>query len=448
MSDEAAFLAAIRANPEDDAPRLVYADWLEEQGGASNEARAEYIRLSIQHATHYPEMWWSKEKADAQKRACELFAKYSREWFPQLYGRKNILRGGRAYPGMHRGFPHSLYADAYKLLEAGERVMEAAPITEFEFRDTSDSAVRRLKYAPWVRGIRVLNLSGYDIPPTDWSPLADCPHLTEMVELNLCGGRILPDGAARIAAANLFPKLERLDLGGKVGDQALAKLFGGAAFTGLKELTLSADRGTFTLKGVEAVAKSKALAGLKALDLPWQPIRNVLPALTKATFWRGLESLAMMRCGLTDKDVAALVRKPPPLRVLNLDDNKITAAGVRLLTESPLLATLTKLELSRNKIGEKGVAALVNSPGVKNLRTLEVSDCSLGLAGITAIAESPHLANLCELDIHGNKLDLAGARALAASPHLGGLRVLWMGSGLNATVKKVLKARFGAAASF
>src|SRR5215211_3965646 len=135
MSDEAAFLAAIRANPDDDAPRLVYADWLEEQ--------AEYIRREIQHAIDFPEVRWSKEKADAGKRARQLFAKYDREWFPELYGRKNILRGGRAYPGMSRGFPDSLSADASKLLEVGERVMAVAPITEVEFRDMSDSAVRR-----------------------------------------------------------------------------------------------------------------------------------------------------------------------------------------------------------------------------------------------------------------------------------------------------------------
>jgi uncharacterized protein (TIGR02996 family) len=42
MSDEAAFLDAIRSAPADDAPRLIYADWLDEQG----DARAEYVRLA------------------------------------------------------------------------------------------------------------------------------------------------------------------------------------------------------------------------------------------------------------------------------------------------------------------------------------------------------------------------------------------------------------------
>ena len=65
MSDDVALLAAIRAHPDEDTPRLVYADWLEEQGGESNVARAEYIRLEIEHARDFPERRWSKAKADA-----------------------------------------------------------------------------------------------------------------------------------------------------------------------------------------------------------------------------------------------------------------------------------------------------------------------------------------------------------------------------------------------
>ena len=41
MSDEAAFLDALRANPADDTTRLVYADWLDERG----DDRARYVRL-------------------------------------------------------------------------------------------------------------------------------------------------------------------------------------------------------------------------------------------------------------------------------------------------------------------------------------------------------------------------------------------------------------------
>jgi uncharacterized protein (TIGR02996 family) len=42
VSDEAAFLAALKANPADDTARLVYADWLDEH---AEVGKAEYLRL-------------------------------------------------------------------------------------------------------------------------------------------------------------------------------------------------------------------------------------------------------------------------------------------------------------------------------------------------------------------------------------------------------------------
>jgi uncharacterized protein (TIGR02996 family) len=41
MNDETPFIEAILAAPEDEAPRLIYADWLEERG----DVRGEYLRL-------------------------------------------------------------------------------------------------------------------------------------------------------------------------------------------------------------------------------------------------------------------------------------------------------------------------------------------------------------------------------------------------------------------
>jgi len=44
VNDEAAFTAAILAEPDEDTPRLVYADWLQEHG---REERAEFIRAQV-----------------------------------------------------------------------------------------------------------------------------------------------------------------------------------------------------------------------------------------------------------------------------------------------------------------------------------------------------------------------------------------------------------------
>src|SRR5262245_32841082 len=44
MDEEVGFLRAIQDRPEDDAARLIYADWLDERG----DVRAEYLRLEHQ----------------------------------------------------------------------------------------------------------------------------------------------------------------------------------------------------------------------------------------------------------------------------------------------------------------------------------------------------------------------------------------------------------------
>src|SRR5438270_6972316 len=49
MADRASFLAAVQADPEDDAPRLVYADWLQDNGDPD---RAEFIRVQVELARH------------------------------------------------------------------------------------------------------------------------------------------------------------------------------------------------------------------------------------------------------------------------------------------------------------------------------------------------------------------------------------------------------------
>ncbi len=57
MSDEDAFLRAIQATPNDQLPRLVYADWLEEHGRTD---LARWVRYSVEEESHAPD-WttWS-----------------------------------------------------------------------------------------------------------------------------------------------------------------------------------------------------------------------------------------------------------------------------------------------------------------------------------------------------------------------------------------------------
>src|SRR5262245_13310236 len=47
---EEGFLRALQEKPDDDATRLIYADWLDEQGDQPSKTKSEYIRLDVQLA--------------------------------------------------------------------------------------------------------------------------------------------------------------------------------------------------------------------------------------------------------------------------------------------------------------------------------------------------------------------------------------------------------------
>jgi uncharacterized protein (TIGR02996 family) len=60
MLTEDGFLAQLREAPTDDTTRLVYADWLDEQGDSKSAAKAEFLRLTVQLA--------SSKKRDGRKK--------------------------------------------------------------------------------------------------------------------------------------------------------------------------------------------------------------------------------------------------------------------------------------------------------------------------------------------------------------------------------------------
>src|SRR5688500_6780520 len=81
-STEEALLAAIAAMPEEDTPRLAFADYLDERGGEAAVARAEFIRLQVMLYRAPAE---TPETIAARRRAAELRQRYAAAWgFPEL----------------------------------------------------------------------------------------------------------------------------------------------------------------------------------------------------------------------------------------------------------------------------------------------------------------------------------------------------------------------------
>src|SRR5690242_12611585 len=91
MNQDEAFLHAIRENPGDDGPRLVYADWLDEHG---QPERAEFIRVQCQLAPLEPD----DDRYPALKhREFKLWGHHHRAW-------SEPLRPFTRSYSFHRGF--------------------------------------------------------------------------------------------------------------------------------------------------------------------------------------------------------------------------------------------------------------------------------------------------------------------------------------------------------
>ncbi len=78
MSRADSFLADIRANPDDDAVRLVFADWLEDNGDPD---RAEFIRLQVRLA-QLPE--YDPARFEMEERSQDLLAEHQARWLAHL----------------------------------------------------------------------------------------------------------------------------------------------------------------------------------------------------------------------------------------------------------------------------------------------------------------------------------------------------------------------------
>jgi uncharacterized protein (TIGR02996 family) len=89
---ELGLLNAIHADPRDDAPRLVYADWLEESG---KQDYAEFIRLQIEAARAHKDLWTDPKQS---LREGELLRAHRDDWAgPNLKAQR--------YDGFSRGLP-------------------------------------------------------------------------------------------------------------------------------------------------------------------------------------------------------------------------------------------------------------------------------------------------------------------------------------------------------
>jgi uncharacterized protein (TIGR02996 family) len=213
--EQAALLAAIVADPDDDAPRLVYADWLQEHG---DEEQAEFIRESIK-------LSWMPRGADGRD---ELFVRLlglegarGEAWIKGVG--LQVAPLGWANAGFERGllteavyrrvrdfiaegpilfarfpvckltisyYPYSNDAQKFIAMPELARLRSLTLGAQRDFHALSrlcPNFLNAVIHSPHLSGLRELFVMDCELRDEHLFALADCPNLTALTTLDLSG---------------------------------------------------------------------------------------------------------------------------------------------------------------------------------------------------------------------------------------------------------------------
>ena len=386
---------------EDDTERLVYADWLEQNGEV---ARAQVIHLQCELAR--------TGRFDRRRRELEweldaVLAELGNRWHAEL-----PVLDGIEWLALERGLPSAVRArDVTALREHATAIIAAAPaVTHVELgrMEVDDEKTD----VPWLRSLRITNVMGAN------------PLLSTPAEIEIDVGEY--EEVDWITRKGKRP-LERLTIrnNATVGDDLVQTLANATWARGLQTLHMPTSRAEGPASYYDADPRmsadgATALAGLKTLevlqidrhDAGSKPVERLL-GLPK------LREFSARETGV--KKLAFAKLKGDPLEVLDLSQNPIGTAGATAIATAPRMRQLQRLVLDTCEIEGLGLVELIRSPIWQTLRWLDLSRNPLGIAGARALAEAPKPAHLHTLHLSDVDFDDAAGNVLGKVGWLGQL---------------------------
>jgi uncharacterized protein (TIGR02996 family) len=172
VSDEQALLRAIRDKPDEDMPRLMYADWLDENAeDAAQRARAEFIRLQIQiPLSSEGTLTISRARQGLGGRPGELLVVHGLTWSVWEYGGPPYAQQEVVWEWeWHRGFLWRLRCGAEDWLRCVDTILPLHPIRTVTLTD--QPVVQRYRYPP--EGISLWGRPFIDTPAEPLFPRAE-----------------------------------------------------------------------------------------------------------------------------------------------------------------------------------------------------------------------------------------------------------------------------------
>lgn len=234
-ADQAALLRAVCDRPDDDLVRLVYADWLEENGRAD---RARFIRLQIEEAAADP----TAERGPVEwerRNAMDLLAHlHAKDWLKELpkWVQKTVFQEGM--PLYRRGFVERLVVTTSPFLTFGGQMIHSYPVRDLRFMEVgrqmgrlvalpwisrlrevsfaweplSEEAVRHLARSEYLNGPTVLDLRYCGLTDAELRGLATAPWIGQLTTLRLSYNPITWNGLGALVSSRHFIPTVRIEL--------------------------------------------------------------------------------------------------------------------------------------------------------------------------------------------------------------------------------------------
>jgi uncharacterized protein (TIGR02996 family) len=353
MTLAAAFIADITDHPEDDAPRLIYADWLQENG---DPERAEFIRAQCELAR--PRLaGGSDRRRELARRVKGLFKSHWERWATELgpWCPKWLEGWARGFP-MWVGLSTTLKQAANEL----PAILTSAPVRSVRLiieKVIAAGEGAALAACPALARLRGLELCGQSLGPSDqgWERmrgeilvLLRSPYFRQLEEFELIQLPLGNSGLAPLLAMERLHILRFYSAG--LDEQAGQIILRSPVAARLTELRLTDG---VSVKTARLVARTPALARLRVLDFDQGGIGDAgARLLAGAAHLSSLRELGLYRCDIGNAGAAALADSPylTKLRVLNLSRNRVLYAGARSLIASTTLPRGMYLDLWDNEM--------------------------------------------------------------------------------------------------
>jgi uncharacterized protein (TIGR02996 family) len=477
------FLRAIHDEPDEPAHRLVFADWLEENG---DPARAECVRVEVkldalgdrafegEMLRAYSEFLYV---AHGDRLRAAVKSRYGKTEFRTRFGVPDAVH---VEPAEAAAGDEAALAPPLRRLTVVSKGSGAALLSRPELAGVSDLEVRGMGPAEFdalfarpLPRLRALNLVHPRLDRARRDRLFDAPLMQQLTELTLSGDvadllrRPRPQSLRRLrlhhvdldAAATealfgaAWAGLQRLDLEAVTVDEpAAARMLQGDGLGSVEGLRLYECEGIGP-PAIAALLSNRTLARLRAVTftasryaakMPVEILASAdLPALEHLDLWQTrfeagagaalgcsalaprLRRLRLGRCGLSRDDTAVLFAGDfRRLEWLDLEGARVTGGGRGALLSAAWLPGLKHLELDWCPLKPADGRALARCAALSGLRFLGLSVCKgLGDDGLLPIVRSPHLARLEILHADATNSTATLARALAAAPMRSSLRL-------------------------